>query len=288
LTSSPFIVKLYATYSCPQFVYYLLEAALGGEVFTMYESNLNLYGDERLAKFYVACVSEALTHLHSHNIIYRDLKPENLILDSRGFCKLADMGLAKSVPSGMNTLSVVGTVEYMAPEVMLHQGSGYNHAVDWWTVGIFLYECLKGRAPFEGRSQQEVYQKLCEGIEIPLDKCSSGSRSKDLVRQLCTMSPEKRIRTPDLRTHLFFYDFDWRALQNCTMKAPFKPPVDHPRDLRNFRPCEKEEAPCAPYVDDGSGWDLEFQEDVADLPVPDVAPLNFVPVAVDDGFEFFG
>merc|ERR1740133_538220 len=119
MVETPFIVRLLATYNGKEHVYFLLEAALGGELFTTYE-RLRLYGREEHAKFYVACVTEALAHLHERSIIYRDLKPENLLLDARGYCKLTDFGLAKVSPGVTYTL--VGTPDYMAPEVIRATG----------------------------------------------------------------------------------------------------------------------------------------------------------------------
>lgn len=254
---SPFVVHLIATYNGREHVFFLMEAALGGELFTTYE-RLRLYGSEPHAKFYVACVTEALNHLHDRNVIYRDLKPENLLLDSRGYCKLTDMGLAKVVHQGL-TRSVVGTPDYMAPEVILQKGHG--KAVDWWMLGVLLYELLIGRAPFEAKTQMETYDLIQKGIERATFPPDCPRLGKDLVCMLCKQEPNARLRTPVLRENSFFNKFDWPALQALRMEPPYKPKVAGPTDLSNFRSLEGEDPPVVPYHDNGSGFFVGFEDD---------------------------
>jgi len=256
MVDSPFVVRLLATYNGREHVYFLLEAALGGELFTTYE-RLRLYGSERHARFYVACVTEALAHLHERLVIYRDLKPENLLLDARGYCKLTDMGLAK-VTHGQ-TYTLVGTPDYMAPEVILCTGHG--RSVDWWMLGVLLFELLAGRAPFEADSTQQVYELVKRGIEAVRFPHECRRLAADLVRALCRQQAEVRLRTPPLRDHAFFRGFDWNALRGLRLTPPHIPQVRGPRDLANFRTCDGEDPPVTPYQDTGSGWDAGFEDD---------------------------
>merc|ERR1711953_1247259 len=135
LTDSPFIVKLYECYLDKQFLYLLLEPALGGELYATYRRE-NFYGSLDHALFYAASVTYAFEHLHTRNIIYRDLKPENLLLTQSGYLKLTDMGLARFCVG--KAFSTVGTPEYFSPEMIT--SSGHTSAVDWWTFGILVFE----------------------------------------------------------------------------------------------------------------------------------------------------
>merc|ERR1712232_174331 len=160
LCDTPFIIKLYETYNGDQSLYLLLELALGGELYATYNKK-NLWGKVDCAKFYVAGTTFAFDHLHGRKIIFRDLKPENLLLNELGHVKLTDMGLAKVVLG--KTFTTCGTPDYFAPEVI--GGKGHSHAVDWWTLGILTYELLAGNPPFESPTPQQIYQKVCAGIQ---------------------------------------------------------------------------------------------------------------------------
>lgn len=257
MVDSPFVVRLIATYNGAQHVYFLLEAALGGELFATYE-RLTLYGSEQHARFYVGCTAEALTHLHDRHVIYRDLKPENLLLDARGYCKLTDMGLAK-VTHGL-TKTLVGTPDYMAPEVIKAQG--YGRAVDWWMLGVLLFELLVGRAPFEAENTPKVYENIKRGIDYVQFPTACRPQAQTLVRALCQMTPEARVRTPRLREDGWFKGFDWAALRAQRLQPPYVPRVEGPRDLSNFRTCD-EEPQWFPYYGAGASasWEMGFEDD---------------------------
>lgn len=271
MVETPFIVRLLATYNGREHVYFLLEAALGGELFTTYE-RLRLYGSERHARFYVGCCVEALAHLHERHVIYRDLKPENLLLDARGYCKLTDMGLAKVTQS--QTYTLVGTPDYMAPEVI--NCTGHNWAVDWWMLGVLLFELLVGRPPFEADCTEKVYESVRRGIDV-VKFPPETRRAAELIRGLCHPEPEKRQRAPDVRRDQWFRSFDWAALRTLRMPAPHIPRVRGVRDLANFRCCDQEDPPRVPYKDKGTGWDLDFEDDVPAAPV--AAALGALPPA---------
>merc|ERR1711957_273973 len=157
MSNSDFIVKLYATYNSSQVLYFLLEVALGGELYATYNSK-GFYGSDKHAKYYVAGVVFAFEHLHERFVIYRDLKPENVLLNSDGHPKLTDMGLAKFVLG--KTFTTCGTPDYFAPEVIAT--SGQTSAVDWWTLGILLFELMVGKPPFESPQPMQTYVKVTE------------------------------------------------------------------------------------------------------------------------------
>lgn len=277
MVETPFIVRLLATYNGREHVYFLLEAALGGELFTIYERH-RFYGSHEHARFYTGCCVEAIAHLHERHVIYRDLKPENLLLDTRGYCKLTDMGLAKVTQN--QTFTLVGTPDYMAPEVI--NCTGHNKSVDWWMLGVLVFELLCGRPPFESESTEKVYEAVRKGIEAvhfpPECRDASG-----LVRALCRQDPETRIRASETRRDHWFRSFDWAALRAGRIPAPHIPQVRGVRDLSNFRSCDTEDPPRVPYKDKGTGWDLGFEDDVPNANV--AASIGALPVDPNEGMQ---
>ncbi|KAG2466394.1 KGP2 kinase, partial [Polypterus senegalus] len=138
---SPFVVKLYRTFKDSKYVYMLLEACLGGEIWSLLRDRGSF--DEQTAKFCVTCVTEAFDYLHQIGVVYRDLKPENLMLDSAGYIKLVDFGFAKKIDWGQKTWTFCGTPEYVAPEIILNKG--HDFSVDFWSLGILVFELLTGK-----------------------------------------------------------------------------------------------------------------------------------------------
>ena len=151
---SDFCIKLFATFKDELNVYFLLEPVMGGELFSILRQYQKI--GQRQASFYSACVVLALEHLHLKlNVIYRDLKPENLLIAPNGYCKLVDFGFAKK---RNNTCTLCGTPQYMAPEVIQNLPQGF--AVDWWSFGILIYEMVFGYPPFLGDANRKMYQKI--------------------------------------------------------------------------------------------------------------------------------
>lgn len=138
---SDFICRMYRTFRDTKYVYMLLEACLGGEVWTILRDRGCF--DEDTTKFITGCVLEAFEYLHSRGIIYRDLKPENLLLNNRGYVKLVDFGFSKSLGYSSKTWTFCGTPEYVAPETILNKG--HDRAVDYWALGILMHELLTGK-----------------------------------------------------------------------------------------------------------------------------------------------
>lgn len=155
LCDSKFIIKLYTTFKSTDSLFFLIEPAMGGELYATYHK-YRFHGSATKARFYVATVVFAFDHLHEKHVLYRDLKPENLLIDNYGFCKLTDMGLAKQTIT--KTYTTCGTPDYFAPEVIQQQGQ--NAGVDWWTCGVLVHELMSGHAPFEAANPTAIYKKV--------------------------------------------------------------------------------------------------------------------------------
>lgn len=232
----PFIVKLHGTFQDHQNIYMLLEYAIGGELF----SCLRKMGRFTLetSRFYAAEIVLTLEYLHNKNIIYRDLKPENLLLDEKGHIKITDFGFSKYVTN--STFTLCGTPEYLAPEII--GGHGHGREVDWWALGILIYEMLVGCPPFYDNSQFGIYEKILVGnIQFP-DHVDA--TSQDLILKLLNRDRSERLgdaKSPDsyyssVRYHPWFKGMDWDAILHRTIKAPFYVLHKHPGDTNSFEP----------------------------------------------------
>lgn len=231
--SHPFIVKLYKTFNSNLCIYMLLQYIPGGELFSFLrrERTLSL----SLAQFYTAQMVLALQYLVSKEIVYRDLKPENLLIDARGYVIMTDFGFAKQVPPGDRCFTMCGTPEYMAPEVILRQ-PGYSHPVDWWAVGVLLYEMLVGRSPFQSNDTKKVYRGVLRG-KVDYDPVTDPT-ARDLIRRLLIRDPEKRgvYQGGELQTqrHRFFRGVDWDRLYLQELDAPYRPVIHNVFDTSCF------------------------------------------------------
>jgi len=258
MCDSPFIVKLYETYNGDQSLYFLLELALGGELYATY-SKKGFHGSEKHAKFYVAGTVFAFEHLHEKKIIFRDLKSENLLLTEEGRVKLTDMGLAKVCVG--KTYTTCGTPDYFAPELIASHG--HTNAVDWWTLGILLFELMAGHPPFEAPNPMQIYSKVSKGINKVTFPQELAGNCEDLVKKLCVKEPTDRLPmkkggTSRIKQHPWFKDFDWDAMKNLTLDPPYKPKVKNKKDIANFSARKEDMPPQVKYKDDGSGWDKDF------------------------------
>ncbi|VDD82018.1 unnamed protein product [Mesocestoides corti] len=182
--------RLYATYRDNKYVYMLLEACLGGEIWTILRNRGNF--DDTITRFIVASVLEAFTYLHTNHIIYRDLKPENLLLDERGYIKLCDFGFAKKITPGKKTWTFCGTPEYVAPEIILNKG--HDHSSDYWSLGILMFELLTGSPPFTGMDPMKIYNIILRGIDaIMFPPFQINRTATALIHRLCTQNPVERL-----------------------------------------------------------------------------------------------
>ncbi|CAE8623358.1 unnamed protein product [Polarella glacialis] len=161
LVESPFVIRLFRTFKDDQFVYLLMEAALGGSLYEALQTNPEVFCDDQphgsASAFYVACILAAIEHLHDRRIVYRDLKPENVLLNEPGYARLCDMGFARFVLGKTNTLA--GTPEYMAPEV-IDFPHAHDMSADWWSLGVLTFELMAGQAPWEDDGISDPHGKL--------------------------------------------------------------------------------------------------------------------------------
>ncbi|KAL1730248.1 putative cyclic AMP-dependent protein kinase catalytic subunit [Schizophyllum commune] len=227
----PFIVDLFATFQDSLNVYMLMSYVPGGELFTHLRRAQRFTPD--VTRFYLATIILALRYLHSFNIIYRDLKPENLLLDSRGYLRLTDFGFAKIVDD--RTWTLCGTPEYLAPEII--QSDGHGKAADWWAVGVLCYEMLVGYPPFFDESPYGIYEKILDGhIHWPR---SMDPLSRSLIRAFLNPDRTKRLGNmiggpQDVLEHPWFRGVDWDALERREIMAPIIPHTSSGDDTRHF------------------------------------------------------
>lgn len=255
---SDFIVRLYETYNGTQYLYLLLELGLGGELCHTYRDK-NLFGSVKHARFYTAGVVFAFRHMHRKKMIYRDLKPENILFNNKGHTKLTDMGLA-TICVG-KTFTTCGTAPYMAPEVIL--STGHNHAVDWWTLGIFTYELMTGHTPFEAASQALIFAKIQRGISQVRFPQETFGPLRTYIRHMCDPDPAERLAmkkgdADNIEKHPWYEGFDWKAMKSLKVPPPYVPQVASNTDMENFRSKDEIRPEFADYVDDESGWDEDF------------------------------
>ncbi|CAM4707217.1 unnamed protein product [Leuciscus chuanchicus] len=254
---SDFIVRLYRTFKDSKYLYMLMEACLGGELWTILRDRGSF--EDSTTRFYTACVVEAFAYLHSKGIIYRDLKPENLILDHRGYAKLVDFGFAKKIGFGKKTWTFCGTPEYVAPEIILNKG--HDISADYWSLGILMYELLTGSPPFSGPDPMKTYNIILRGIDMIEFPKKITKNAGNLIKKLCRDNPSERLGNlkngvKDIQKHKWFEGFNWEGLRKGTLVPPIIPDVASPTDTSNFDsfPEDNEDPP----PDDNSGWDTDF------------------------------
>lgn len=257
--NNPFIVPLKFSFQSPDKLYLVLAFVNGGELFHHLQRE-GRFNEER-SRFYAAELLCALEHLHGFNVVYRDLKPENILLDYTGHIALCDFGLCKlNMGDDETTNTFCGTPEYLAPELLL--GHGYTKAVDWWTLGVLLYEMLTGLPPFYSEDVNEMYRKI---LQDPLrfgDEVSRDARS--ILILLLNRDPSRRLGThgaADIKNHEFFSKhIDWNKLMAKKVQPPFKPAVASAVDTSNFDPEFTSEQPVDSVVDDSHMLSATVQE----------------------------
>mmetsp|Transcript_18259 Transcript_18259/g.18328 ORF Transcript_18259/g.18328 Transcript_18259/m.18328 type:complete len:331 (+) Transcript_18259:229-1221(+) len=226
-----FIVRLSATFQDPKHLYMVLEYIMGGEFFT----HLRKAGrfEHLTSRFYCAQIILVFQYMHSLDYIYRDLKPENLLLDKTGYCKICDFGFAKKVT--FKTYTLCGTPEYIAPEVLLNKGHGKG--VDWWTLGVLMYEIMTGQPPFIDDDPMGIYQQVLAGkIRFPkyFEKNARSLVKKFLVADLTKRYGCMKGGADYVKRHKWFTDFDWEGLSRRRLIAPITPVVSNEADTSNF------------------------------------------------------
>ncbi|CAE7237812.1 for [Symbiodinium natans] len=276
MLDSNFIIRLHKTMRDHQFVYFLLEVALGGDLYGLFSSHQDIFLVDQprgyTSAFYAGCVIAALEHLHERKIIYRDLKPENIMLDTRGYGKVCDMGLARFVVGKTNTQA--GTPDYMAPE-MIDPPHYHDNSADWWSLGVLMYEMLCQQLPFDDEELEDTGERLLairrsqeQRLNFPADCPAEG---KAFVARLLRKLPLRlgaQGGAEEVRSHYFFKDFDFSALHEQMLQTPVErpwksskktsPEIASPwlRGPEHLSPGEEEIFES--YDDDGTHWDLEF------------------------------
>ncbi|XP_069870873.1 serine/threonine-protein kinase N3 isoform X3 [Dipodomys merriami] len=229
----PFLLSLLACFQTSSHACFVTEFMPGGDLM------MHIHEDvfpEPQACFYLACVVLGLQFLHEQKIIYRDLKLDNLLLDAQGFLKIADFGLCKEgIGFGDRTSTFCGTPEFLAPEVLTQEA--YTRAVDWWGLGVLLYEMLVGECPFPGDTEEEVFECIVNA-DAPYPHFLS-VQGLELIQKLLQKCPEKRLGAGELdaeeiKVQPFFRAVDWQALLTRTAQPPFVPTLCGPADLRYF------------------------------------------------------
>jgi len=218
---SKFVVKCYGPIiSNSSFPGLLLELCLGGDLWSVMQK-CGLLSEDK-ARFYSACVIEGLKYLENCGIFYRDMKPENLLMDEAGYVKIADLGLSKLVRKDEErTFTVVGTAEYLAPEMLTNHGYGTESTL--WSLGILIYEMLTGNPPFVSEDQKVLFSKIQMGFyRFSFPKILK-SNAIELINMLCRPKPSHRPSLDMITRFMWYTGFNWDALRKGTLKPPFQP-----------------------------------------------------------------
>ncbi|GAA6028306.1 hypothetical protein JCM8097_006967 [Rhodosporidiobolus ruineniae] len=236
-SDSPFLLGLKFSFQTETDLYLVMDYKSGGELFHHLQKEGRFTEDR--ARFYTAEIVLAFEHLHKFDIVYRDLKPENILLDATGHIVLCDFGLSKpDLPSDALTNTFCGTTEYLAPEVLLDD-NGYSKIVDFWSLGVLLFEMCCGWSPFYAEDTQQMYKLICFG-KVKFPRGVIGEDGKQFVKGLLNRNPKHRLGAQrdaaELKEHPFFKDIDWDLLSQRKVPPPFKPYVDSDESVANFDP----------------------------------------------------
>lgn len=249
-SSCPFVLQLLQTYNHPHQILMLMEFVPGGELWSyIYEKQNTVPRSEpggfvlSAARFYSANVVMAFKHLHQRGIAYRDLKPENLLMDGNGYLKMIDFGFAKKFPfmkgdqKQDKTFTLCGTPEYLAPEIVISKG--YDKGVDYWALGCLIYELFLARTPFQADYTTKIFQNIIAADKVLQFPAGMDPQQVALVKKLLSVNPSFRLGNlnggiDDILKDPFFSTIDWNALSNKKVPAPFVPPVKSALDSSNF------------------------------------------------------
>jgi len=232
--SHPFIVTLHYAFQTPKKLYMVMEYCPGGELF-FHLSRAGRFTEGK-TRFYIAETSSAVAYLHKLNVIYRDLKPENLLIDGEGHVKITDFGLSKEgIEDNYSAMTMCGTPEYLAPEILDKRGHG--KAVDWYSVGALTFEMLTGLPPFYTKDRQKLFERIRKSELLYPDYVTP--LAKGFLQALLSRDPEKRLGSAAnggemVKGHEFFQGLDWAALEGRRIKPPFQPTLNRGDDVRYF------------------------------------------------------
>ena len=229
-----FLVGMDFCFQTQERIYFAMNFIRGGELFShLYKCK---YFPEEKAKFYSAIVGLALEYLHTHGIVYRDIKPDNILIDEDGYLKLADFGMSKMLKDQEKAFSLCGTPEYFAPEIITREG--HNKSADWWSYGILLYEMLYGIPPFYSKNTEKMFELITKAkLKFP-QKIEVSDDAKDLIKKLLVKNQDLRLGCEggfeEIKKHSFFKGFDFKALEEKKLEAPFIPTLRGSIDVTNF------------------------------------------------------
>ena len=229
-----FLVGMDFCFQTQERIYFVMNFIRGGELFK-HLLNCKFFPEEK-AKFYSAIIGLALEYLHTHGIVYRDIKPDNILIDEDGYLKLADFGMAKMLKDQEKAFSLCGTPEYFSPEIITREG--HNKAADWWSYGILLYEMLFGIPPFYSKNTEKMFDLITKAeLKFP-KKINVSEDAKDLIKKLLIKNQDLRLGSEGgfetIKKHSFFKGFDFKALEEKKLEAPFIPVLRGSMDLSNF------------------------------------------------------
>ena len=230
----PFLVGMVFCFQTEERIYFIMPFVRGGELF-QHLRNCRFFPEEKV-KFYSAIIGLSLEYLHTHGIVYRDIKPENILIDEDGYLRLVDFGMAKVLQGDEKATSFCGTPEYLAPEIIT--GEGHNKSADWWSYGILMYEMFFGIPPFFCDNQEKMYQLITRAdLRFP-KKINISETAKDLLAKLLIKDQDERLGSKsgfnEIKEHPFFKWFDFDALEHRKIEAPFKPELKDAMDVTNF------------------------------------------------------
>lgn len=205
----PFIITMYNAFQNEKKLFFVLEYCPGGELFGLLSKKTKL--SEEQTKFYAAQIVLALEYLHNKDIIYRDLKPENVLIDETGYLRLTDFGLSKMKVQNNDAMSICGTPEYLAPEIILKEGHG--KAVDWWCLGSIIFEMITGLPPFYSKNRNELFDKIKHSK--PTIPSYASNKLRNLLESLFNKNPQERLGSKgaeEVKKHPWFEKINWESL----------------------------------------------------------------------------
>eukprot|EP00041_Stephanoeca_diplocostata_P011120 m.180525 g.180525 ORF g.180525 m.180525 type:complete len:393 (+) comp18422_c0_seq1:248-1426(+) len=231
--NSPFVVKLFEFFQDAKNLYFVLEFVSGGEMFTVLQRSRRRKFSSEQTQYFAAQTISAFEYLHNLDVIHRDLKPENLLIDHKGNVKLTDFGFAKRVSDV--TFTMCGTPEYLAPEIIANKG--YNRGVDWWAIGVLIFEMRCGRSAFESRDQLTMFRKIAKcDYKCPRDfneheiGIIQGFLQVDITKRLGMMHGGVSM----IKSHPYFKSINFDKLLHGKYQSPYQPTVKGPGDASNF------------------------------------------------------
>ena len=217
ILKSPFTVDFFGFFQDNYCFYLITEYIAGGELFKRLQTRRKIHITQ--VRFYAAEITSVFIYLHNHCIIYRDLKPENILITASGHIKLIDFGFATELKHGDKDNTFCGTLDYLAPEMI--NRTGHDHSIDWWTLGVLLYELLIGCTPFHSKTSSNVYDKILKSE--PIFPKGMDSDAQDLICKLLVKDPQSRIKGEDVKNHPFFTNINWTDVEKMQMQPIWIP-----------------------------------------------------------------